>query len=148
MRVLVTGAAGFIGAALAETLLARGDQVIGIDSLDPYYDVALKQARCNRLAELGGNRFAFLPLDFAEMPALEATLGGMAFDRLVHLGAQAGVRYSIDNPHAYVRSNLVGQVNLLELARHREVEHMVYASSSSRINPRNSKEIRNKQGIG
>ena len=131
MRVLVTGAAGFIGAALAETLLARGDQVIGIDSLDPYYDVALKQARCNRLAELGGNRFAFLPLDFAEMPALEATLGGMAFDRLVHLGAQAGVRYSIDNPHAYVRSNLVGQVNLLELARHREVEHMVYASSSS-----------------
>ena len=131
MRVLVTGAAGFIGAALTEALLARGDQVIGIDSLDPYYDVALKRARCNRLTELGGNRFAFLPLDFADMAALEAAVQDMAFDRIVHLGAQAGVRYSIENPHAYVRSNLVGHVNMLELARHRGVDHMVYASSSS-----------------
>ncbi|MDD3799384.1 MAG: SDR family NAD(P)-dependent oxidoreductase [Novosphingobium sp.] len=131
MRVLVTGAAGFIGAALSETLLARGDRVIGIDSLDPYYDVALKEARRDRLTELGGNRFAFLPLDFAEMAALESALEGIAFDRIVHLGAQAGVRYSIENPHAYVRSNLVGHVNLMELARHRQVEHMVYASSSS-----------------
>ncbi|AZI36258.1 putative UDP-galacturonate 4-epimerase [Caenibius tardaugens NBRC 16725] len=131
MRVLVTGAAGFIGAALSETLLARGDQVIGIDSLEPYYDVRLKRDRCARLAQQGGNRFAFLPLDFADMPALEAALADMAFDRIVHLGAQAGVRYSIENPHAYVRSNLVGHVNMLELARHRGVDHMVYASSSS-----------------
>ena len=131
MRVLVTGAAGFIGAALSETLLARGDQVIGIDSLEPYYDVRLKRDRCARLAQQGGNRFAFLPLDFADMPALEAALADMTFDRIVHLGAQAGVRYSIENPHAYVRSNLVGHVNMLELARHRGVDHMVYASSSS-----------------
>ncbi|QZP08508.1 GDP-mannose 4,6-dehydratase [Caenibius sp. WL] len=131
MRVLVTGAAGFIGAALSETLLARGDQVIGIDNCDPYYDVSLKQARSRRLAQLGGNRFAFLPVDFGNTDALQTALEGLEFDRIVHLGAQAGVRYSIENPHAYVHSNLVGHVNMLELARHREVEHMVYASSSS-----------------
>ncbi|OCC22855.1 protein CapI [Croceicoccus estronivorus] len=131
MRVLVTGAAGFIGAALCEALLARGDRVIGIDCLDPYYDVALKRARCDRLVKSGGNRFASLPLDFADMAALRHALEGLDFDRIVHLGAQAGVRYSIENPHAYVHSNLVGHVNLMEIARHREVEHMVYASSSS-----------------
>jgi UDP-glucuronate 4-epimerase len=131
MRILITGAAGFIGAALAEALLARGDQVIGIDNLNDYYDPALKKERRNRLAELGGNRFAFMALDFADMAGLEAELKDFAFDRIVHLGAQAGVRYSIENPHAYVQSNLVGHVNMLELARHREVAHMVYASSSS-----------------
>jgi UDP-glucuronate 4-epimerase len=131
MRVLITGAAGFIGAALAKRLLARGNQVIGVDNLNDYYQVSLKEARRTRLAEAGGNRFSFIQQDFADLPALEAELGGLEFDRIVHLGAQAGVRYSIENPHSYVQSNLVGHLNLLELARHREVEHMVYASSSS-----------------
>ena len=131
MRVLVTGAAGFIGAAVSAALLARGDAVIGIDNLNDYYSIALKRARLDRLIALGGNRFAFEQLDFADRHALDATLAPLAFDRVVHLGAQAGVRYSIENPYAYVASNLVGQVNMLELARHRGVTHMVYASSSS-----------------
>ena len=131
MRILVTGAAGFIGAALCEALLARGDEVIGIDSLNDYYQVSLKEARRDRLREMGGNRFTFLHLDFSDNAALEEALGGLSFDSIVHLGAQAGVRYSIENPHAYVQANLVGHVNMLELARHREVAHMVYASSSS-----------------
>ncbi len=131
MRILVTGIAGFIGAALAEKLLARGDQVIGIDNLNDYYAVTLKQDRRDRLAQLGGNRFTFLPLDFADMAALTQALDGIAIDRIVHLGAQAGVRYSIENPHAYAQSNLLGHLNLLELGRRREVDHLVYASSSS-----------------
>ncbi len=131
MRVLVTGAAGFIGAALSEHLLARGDQVIGIDNLNDYYDVRLKHARRDRLITRGGNRFAFLPLDFSDMEGLNTALADLEFDRIVHLGAQAGVRYSIENPHAYVQSNLAGHLNMLELARHRQVDHMVYASSSS-----------------
>ena len=131
MRVLVTGAAGFIGAAVSAALLARGDGVIGVDNLNDYYPVALKQARLDGLVARGGNRFAFHRLDFADRHALDAALAPLEFDRIVHLGAQAGVRYSIENPHAYVESNLVGQVNMLELARHRGVAHMVYASSSS-----------------
>lgn len=131
MRVLVTGAAGFIGHALAERLLARGDVVIGIDSLNAYYSVSLKRDRLARLAAAGGNRFAFHQIDFAEMAALDRVLAGQEIDRIVHLGAQAGVRYSLENPQAYVASNLAGHVNLLELARHRAVAHMVYASSSS-----------------
>lgn len=131
MRILITGAAGFIGAALAERLLARGDQVIGIDNLNDYYQVSLKQARRARLTEAGGNRFSFIQQDFADLTGLEAALAGLEFDRIVHLGAQAGVRYSIENPHSYVQSNLVGHLNLLELARHRQIPHMVYASSSS-----------------
>lgn len=131
MRILVTGAAGFIGAALAHALLARGDEVIGIDSLNDYYQVSLKHARRDRVIAAGGNRFAFLHLDFADLAALEAALADLSFDRIVHLGAQAGVRYSIENPHAYVQANLVGHVNMLELARHRGASHMVYASSSS-----------------
>ncbi len=126
MRVLITGAAGFIGAALAARLLARGDSVLGIDNLNDYYQVSLKK---DRLAQLG-NGFAFKQVDFADNAALTAALAGEAFDRIVHLGAQAGVRYSIENPHAYVQSNLVGHVNMLEVARAREVP-MVYASSSS-----------------
>ena len=122
-RVLVTGAAGFIGAAVAKALLARGDQVLGIDNLNDYYDPALKRAR---LAELAGPDFTFHPHDFA----LDMPLATEKFDRIIHLGAQAGVRYSLENPMAYVRSNLVGHVNLLELARARQVP-MVYASSSS-----------------
>ena len=131
MRILVTGAAGFIGAAVSAALLARGDAVIGVDNLNDYYSVALKEARRDRLAAQGGNRFAFEPLDFADRQALDAALAPLAFDRVVHLGAQAGVRYSIENPHAYVQSNLVGHLNLLEIARHRGIAHMVYASSSS-----------------
>ena len=131
MRVLVTGAAGFIGAAVSAALLARGDAVIGIDSLNDYYPVALKYARREQLAAQGGNRFAFEQLDFADRHALDAALAPLKFDRVVHLGAQAGVRYSIENPHAYVESNLVGHLNLLELSRHRGIAHMVYASSSS-----------------
>jgi len=131
MRVLVTGAAGFIGHALAERLLARGDVVIGIDNLNAYYAVSLKRDRLARLVAAGGNRFAFHQIDFAEMAALDRALAGQEIDRIVHLGAQAGVRYSLENPQAYVASNLAGHVNLLELARHRAVAHMIYASSSS-----------------
>ncbi len=130
MQVLVTGAAGFIGAALAENLLARGDSVIGIDNCNAYYDPALKQARLDRLHGRGGD-FTFHKIDFADMAALESVLEGEEVDRIVHLGAQAGVRYSLENPAAYIQSNLVGHANMLELARHRGVEHMVYASSSS-----------------
>ena len=131
MRILVTGAAGFIGHALSRALLARGDVVIGIDNLNDYYQVSLKRDRVATLAEAGGNRFTFHHLDFSNMAALDAALEGQPIDRIVHLGAQAGVRYSLENPQAYVQSNLAGHVNLLELARHGAVEHMVYASSSS-----------------
>ena len=131
MKVLVTGAAGFIGYSLATRLLARGDTVIGVDCVNDYYDVNLKEARLTNLAAQGGNRFTLLRQDFADYPALVASLNGLEFDRIVHLGAQAGVRYSITNPHAYLTANLAGHLNLLEVARHRGVEHMVYASSSS-----------------
>jgi UDP-glucuronate 4-epimerase len=122
-RILVTGAAGFIGAAVSNALIARGDQVLGIDNLNDYYDPALKRAR---LAELAGPNFTFHPFDFA----LEMPLANEKFDRIIHLGAQPGVRYSLENPRAYVQSNIVGHLNLLELARERRVP-MVYASSSS-----------------
>jgi UDP-glucuronate 4-epimerase len=131
MRILITGTAGFIGYSLARQLLARGDQVIGIDNLNDYYQVSLKQDRLQALREAGGNRFAFHQQNFADYAGLTAALEGQQFDRIVHLGAQAGVRYSIENPYAYVEANLVGHLNMLELARHRDVEHMVYASSSS-----------------
>jgi len=131
MQVLITGVAGFIGAALAEALLARGDEVVGIDNCNDYYAVSLKRARLARLAEAGGTRFTFHEIDFADRDALAAALASHSFTHIAHLGAQAGVRYSIENPHAYVQSNLVGHVNLLELARSRGAAHMVYASSSS-----------------
>ena len=131
MRVLITGAAGFIGSTLAHRLMARGDQVIGIDNLNDYYSVSLKEDRLTRLTTAGGDGFAFHKVDFSDMAALEAALANEKFDRIVHLGAQAGVRYSIENPHAYVQANLVGHLNMLEIARHRGAEHMVYASSSS-----------------
>ena len=131
MAVLVTGVAGFIGSTTAQALLERGDEVIGIDNLNDYYDPRLKQARLERLSQRFGNRFQFERLDFADSVALKSTLADVAFDRIIHLGAQAGVRYSIENPAAYVQSNLVGHCNMLELARQREVEHFVYASSSS-----------------
>jgi len=131
LRVLVTGAAGFIGYSLITRLLARGDEVVGVDIVNDYYDVSLKEARLARLVEQGGSRFSFCRNDFADYAGLVAALEGKQFERIVHLGAQAGVRYSIENPHAYVQSNLAGHLNLMELARHRAVEHLVYASSSS-----------------
>ena len=131
MNILITGIAGFIGMTLATRLLARGDRVIGIDNLNDYYSVQLKQDRLARLKELGGDNFEFIHVDFADFHALDAALKGKDFQRIVHLGAQAGVRYSIENPHAYVQSNLVGHLNMMEIARHRESEHLVYASSSS-----------------
>jgi UDP-glucuronate 4-epimerase len=130
MNVLVTGAAGFIGFSVARRLLARGDNVVGIDNLNDYYDVRLKHDRLAALAE-HGDAFRFRQLDFSDWPALSATLEDEGFERIVHLGAQAGVRYSIQNPHVYAQSNLVGHLNMLELARHRGTQNMVYASSSS-----------------
>jgi UDP-glucuronate 4-epimerase len=131
MSVLVTGAAGFIGAATSRALLERGEAVVGIDSLNDYYDPALKQARLDRLAEDFGDHFRFNQVDFADANALARLADANGFDRIIHLGAQAGVRYSIENPAAYVRSNLVGHCNMLELARQRRPRHFVYASSSS-----------------
>ncbi len=131
MRVLVTGVAGFIGSALALRLLERGDSVVGIDCINDYYQVSLKEDRLKNVTAAAGNRFAFHKVDFSDMGALDSALKSSEFDRIVHLGAQAGVRYSLENPQAYVSANLAGHVNLLEIARHRQVEHMVYASSSS-----------------
>jgi UDP-glucuronate 4-epimerase len=131
MAVLVTGAAGFIGAATSHVLLERGETVIGIDNVNDYYDPRLKEARLARLHQTYGDRFQFERIDFASAEALRRATESAGFDRIVHLGAQAGVRYSIENPQAYVQSNLVGHCNMLELARQRGVRHMVYASSSS-----------------
>ncbi|MFL6721089.1 MAG: SDR family NAD(P)-dependent oxidoreductase [Sphingomonas sp.] len=131
MAVLVTGAAGFIGAATSRALLERGDEVVGIDNLNAYYDPALKQARLQRLEQQFGNSFCFERVDFADADALKRFTDEIEIDRIVHLGARAGVRYSLENPQAYVQSNLVGHCNMLELVRHRRARHMVYASSSS-----------------
>ena len=131
MTLLVTGAAGFIGSHVAMALLDRGEQVVGIDNLNDYYDPALKLARIDRVKEAHDNAFSFEQVDFGDEQALKAFAEPHKFDRIVHLGAQAGVRYSLVNPQAYVRSNLMGQINMLELARHRGVEHFIYASSSS-----------------
>src|SRR5690606_37604324 len=131
MSVLVTGAAGFIGYHVARRLVARGEDVIGIDNLNSYYDPALKRARLAELERAGPGRLRFHKLDFADADALEAALADADCDRIVHLGAQAGVRYSLQNPRAYAASNLVGHLNMLELARHRRARHLVYASSSS-----------------
>jgi len=131
MTVLVTGAAGFIGAATSRALLERGDVVVGIDNINDYYDPSLKQARLNQLQQQFGNRFRFEKVDFADADALNTFTDTIEIDGIVHLGAQAGVRYSLENPQAYVRSNLVGHCNMLDLAKHRQSRHMVYASSSS-----------------
>src|SRR3954470_3485818 len=131
MAVLVTGAAGFIGSSTARVLLDRGDDVVGIDNLNDYYDPSLKQARLDNLARQYGNRFRFERVDFSDMDALKRLAGTYQFESIVYLGAQAGVRYSIENPGAYVQSNLVGHCNMLEFARTVRARHMVYASSSS-----------------
>jgi UDP-glucuronate 4-epimerase len=129
MKVLVTGAAGFVGYHVCERLLARGHELVGIDNLNDYYDPRLKQAR---LARLDGRKgFAFQRLDLADRAGMEALFAQGGFRRVVHLAAQAGVRYSIAHPHAYVSSNLVGFMHVLEGCRNHQVEHLVYASSSS-----------------
>jgi UDP-glucuronate 4-epimerase len=129
MNILVTGAAGFIGAATALRLLERGDRVVGLDNVNDYYEVELKRARLARLAPFG--RFAFAELDLADRAGMAALFERERFDAVIHLAAQAGVRYSVANPHAYVDSNLVGFTNVLEGCRHGGVRHLVYASTSS-----------------
>lgn len=129
MRVLVTGAAGFIGYHTAKKLLARGDEVIGLDNLNQYYDVNLKRTRLRMLEEQPG--FRFVPLDVSNKAGMEELFQGSGFERVVHLAAQAGVRYSLENPHAYTESNITGFLNVLEGCRHNGVKHLVYASSSS-----------------
>lgn len=129
MKILITGAAGFIGSALALRLLERGDTVYGIDNLNDYYDVSLKEARLSRCQEYEG--FIFERLDIADRPAMERLFREEGFDAVMNLAAQAGVRYSIENPNAYVDANLVGFANLLEGCRHTGVKHLVFASSSS-----------------
>jgi UDP-glucuronate 4-epimerase len=129
VRILVTGSAGFIGFHVARRLLARGDEVVGVDNLNDYYDVSLKQARLERL--LGQPGFTDERVDVADRSAMASLFARYRPQRVVHLAAQAGVRYSLQNPHAYVDSNLVGFLNILEGCRHHSVEHLVYASSSS-----------------
>jgi len=146
MKILVTGAAGFIGSHVALYLLARGDDVIGIDNINDYYDVNLKHDRLKNIDNyLAGKltqkfpypevqkqgQFTFIKMDVADRDAIETLFQEQTFDKVVHLAAQAGVRYSLENPHAYVDSNIVGFVNILEGCRHNAVQHLTYASSSS-----------------
>ncbi len=129
MKILVTGAAGFIGYHTSQAFLTRGDEVVGIDNMNDYYDVSLKE---DRLAELSPHaRFTFLHLDVANREGMAELFKTHQFDRVIHLAAQAGVRYSIENPMAYIDANLVGFGNILEGCRHSQVPHLVYASSSS-----------------
>jgi UDP-glucuronate 4-epimerase len=129
MKILVTGTAGFIGFHLAKRLLARGDEVVGVDNVNDYYDVRLKHARMAQLE--GHSGYRFVRADLADRDAMACIFRDVRPQRVVHLAAQAGVRYSLTNPHAYIESNLVGFINILEGCRHNGVEHLVYASSSS-----------------
>lgn len=141
-NLFVTGAAGFIGYHICQHLLQQGHHIVGIDNLNPYYDVKLKQARLEQLHQLhqrmGGDRvrdgegsFEFIPLDLSDRDGVAEVFARFQPEQVIHLAAQAGVRYSLDNPHAYVDSNLVGFVNILEGCRHTQVQHLIYASSSS-----------------
>ena len=129
MKILLTGAAGFIGMTTALRLLARGDQIVGLDNLNDYYSVQLKHDRLARLTGLPG--FRFVQMDVGDSKGMEQLFAAERFDRVIHLAAQAGVRYSLKNPHAYIDSNVVGFMNVLEGCRHSQVQHLVYASSSS-----------------
>jgi UDP-glucuronate 4-epimerase len=129
MKVFVTGAAGFIGSFTASRFLGRGDEVVGLDNLIDYYDVTLKVARLERLQRQP--RFRFVRLDFADQVQIAELFAREKFERVVHLGAQAAVRYSLQDPHSYINSNVVGTLNVLEGCRHNGVEHLVYASTSS-----------------
>ncbi|HCW97927.1 MULTISPECIES: NAD-dependent epimerase [Pantoea] len=129
MNILVTGAAGFIGFHVTQRLLAAGHQIVGIDNLNDYYDVGLKQSRLDLISQHPG--FTFIKMELADRAAIASLFEQHAFQRVIHLGAQAGVRYSIDNPHAYADANLIGHLNILEGCRHHKIEHLLYASSSS-----------------
>jgi UDP-glucuronate 4-epimerase len=129
MKILVTGAAGFIGFHTAKALLDRGDTVVGLDNFNDYYDVSLKEARAAVLDEYPD--FDMARIDLKDREAMEALFAKHKFEKVVHLAAQAGVRYSLENPHAYIDSNIVGTLNILEGCRHNDVKHLVYASSSS-----------------
>lgn len=129
MKILITGTAGFIGSTLAHRLLARGDEVIGVDNLNDYYDVNLKQARLNRL--LTHPNFVDVRASLEDKPAIDRIFNQHQPQRVVNLAAQAGVRYSLENPHAYINANIQGFLNILENCRHQQIEHLVYASSSS-----------------
>lgn len=129
MKILLTGAAGFIGMHTAKRLLERGDEVVGVDNLNDYYDVNLKQARLAQLQPYPN--FRFIQCDIADRPVMETLFATEKFQRVINLAAQPGVRYSLKNPHAYIQSNIVGLTNILEGCRHSQVEHLVYASSSS-----------------
>lgn len=129
MRILVTGAAGFIGYSVSYHLLNRGDVILGIDNLNDYYDPTLKESRLKRISER--DTFEFQKIDIADFDALARACREFQPQRIIHLAAQAGVRYSLENPHAYIHSNIVGFTNILEVARELQVEHLTYASSSS-----------------
>ena len=129
MKVLVTGVGGFIGFHVSRYLLKRGDTVVGLDNLNAYYDVRLKEARLAQLND--SEQFAFVRLDLADRPGMEDLFVRHTPERVIHLAAQAGVRYSLTNPHAYIDSNLIGFMNILEGCRHTNVQHLTYASSSS-----------------
>jgi len=140
MNILVTGAAGFIGSFVCLKLLERGDDVIGLDNLNDYYSVTLKQDRLNRIEEFCQSttstektcgKFDFIKMDLADRSAMEALFKASKFDKVINMAAQAGVRYSIENPYAYIDSNIVGFLNILEGCRHNNIKHLVYASSSS-----------------
>ena len=132
MKVLVTGAAGFIGFHLSKQLLSSGATVVGLDNLNDYYSVALKEARLAEIEKVAqAGTFKFVKMDLADRPAMEKLFAEEKFDKVVNLAAQAGVRYSIENPHAYIDSNIVGFTNILQGCRHNGVKHLVYASSSS-----------------
>lgn len=132
MKVLVTGAAGFIGSHVTQSLLSRGDTVVGVDNMNDYYDVALKEARLEWIANNSNSQaFSFMKLDVADQLGMQTLFAEAHFDKVIHLAAQAGVRYSIENPHAYISANIVGFMNVLEGCRHNQVAHLVYASSSS-----------------
>ena len=128
-KILVTGAAGFIGSHLSIRLLERGDEVVGLDNLNDYYDVSLKEARLARFSD--HENFRFVKMDLSDREGMEKLFAEEKFDKVVNLAAQAGVRYSLENPHAYIDSNIVGFTNILEGCRHNKVKHLVYASSSS-----------------
>jgi UDP-glucuronate 4-epimerase len=129
MKILVTGAAGFIGFHTSKVLLERGDTVVGLDNFNDYYDVALKESRAAVLDDY--DKFKMVRINLADRDAMEALFAEEKFDKVVHLAAQAGVRYSIENPHSYIESNIVGTLHILEGCRHNDVKHLTYASSSS-----------------
>jgi UDP-glucuronate 4-epimerase len=145
VKLLVTGAAGFIGFHTAKLLLERGDEVVGLDNLNAYYDPTLKAARLDILK--GYPDFRFVRADLADHGVMEALFRAESFQRVVHLGAQAGVRYSLENPHAYVQSNIVGFLEVIEGCRRRQVEHLVYASTSSVYGANTQMPFTERQGV-